>query len=295
MSKKFVFVCGLHRSGTTLLASEIARLDGCSGFYETRVLMDEGQFLQDVYPPDTKVGGVGEFGFSEASHRTEQSPLLTDDNIRRLRDCWRVHWDKDARVCIEKTPSNILATRFLQTCFPGSCFVVVKRHPVAVSLATQKWSRTPVHRLFDHWLRCHEIFEKDKWHLKHVHELSYEEYVSNPVGAMDNIAKFLGRPPVEANASQANGSYNEKYLARWRNMVSSSWLTPYYHRIIDTYEDRFLGYGYSLKEGLGFDLGEPKRRNKLVGEGVKFLANLGKPVARGSIKLEVAIRKWRTR
>ena len=54
-------------------------------------------------------------------------------------------------------------------------------------------------------------------------------------------------------------------------------------------------YGYSLKEGLGFDLGEPKRRNKLVGEGVKFLANLGKPVARGSIKLEVAIRKWRTR
>ena len=71
-NKKVVFVCGLHRSGTTLLASQISRMAGCSGFHNTGALKDEGQFLQDVYPPDTKAGGAGEFGFSKLSHRTEE-------------------------------------------------------------------------------------------------------------------------------------------------------------------------------------------------------------------------------
>ena len=55
---KYVFVCGLQRSGTSILGRNIARLENCTGFKNTGVLQDEGQFLQDVYPPDGAYGGT---------------------------------------------------------------------------------------------------------------------------------------------------------------------------------------------------------------------------------------------
>ncbi|TMP93275.1 MAG: hypothetical protein E6L07_10695 [Verrucomicrobia bacterium] len=70
---KYVFVCGLHRSGTGMLARNIARLEDCTGFQNTGVLQDEGQYLQDVYPPDREYGGVGAFGFDPRAHVTETS------------------------------------------------------------------------------------------------------------------------------------------------------------------------------------------------------------------------------
>src|SRR5436853_6695705 len=82
---KYVFVCGLQRSGTSVLARNIARLENCTGFKNTGVLQDEGQYLQDVYPPDRAYGGTGRFGFNPRAHLTEKSPLLTSENIDKLR------------------------------------------------------------------------------------------------------------------------------------------------------------------------------------------------------------------
>ena len=42
---RYVFVCGLARSGTSLLGRNIARLDNCTGFKNTGAGSDEGQFL----------------------------------------------------------------------------------------------------------------------------------------------------------------------------------------------------------------------------------------------------------
>ena len=61
---KYVFVCGLHRSGTTVLAHNVGKLKNCTGFENTGVTMDEGQYLQDVYPREAAHGGVGKFGFA---------------------------------------------------------------------------------------------------------------------------------------------------------------------------------------------------------------------------------------
>ncbi len=62
---KYVFVCGLQRSGTSLLGRNVARLENCTGLTNTGVFMDEGQFIQDVYPIDNDLGGAGRFGFDE--------------------------------------------------------------------------------------------------------------------------------------------------------------------------------------------------------------------------------------
>ncbi len=47
IDRKYVFVCGLERSGTTLLASNLAKLEDCTGFKNTGVMKDEGQYLQE--------------------------------------------------------------------------------------------------------------------------------------------------------------------------------------------------------------------------------------------------------
>ena len=245
---KYLFVCGLHRSGTTVLARCIGKLRDCTSFENTGVLMDEGQYLQNVYPVDDAYGGPGRFGFSIGAHLTENSSLLTAANISKLRASWDAHWDQSKPVRVEKTPSNLLMTRFLQAAFPNSYFVVIKRHPVAVSLATQRWCLTPLHRLFEHWMLCHEIFDQDKAFLRHVYELTYENFVSDPQKHLKQIADFIGIDFVGAPEQRVDKRCNAKYLDRWAQMLSSSPLSAYYFRLARMYEDGFAAHGYSVTE-----------------------------------------------
>ena len=48
--------------------------------------------------------------------------------------------------------------------------------------------------MFEHWLHCHAIYQRDKKHLKHVYELRYEDYVENQAKYHEEIAAFLVPP-----------------------------------------------------------------------------------------------------
>lgn len=242
---KHVFVCGLHRSGTTPLASAIGKLRECTTLQNTGVIADEGQHLQRVYPPDDAYGGAGKFGFAPQAHLTETSAILSPATVCLLRQSWERYWESDKPVRVEKTPGNLLMTRFLQAAFENTYFIVIKRHPVAVSLATQKWSRTSLCSLFEHWQRCHTIFDEDKKYLKHVYELKYEDYILDPGAHIEQIASFLDTDPSSGSAT-ARHDYNQRYLDRWSEMLQSSPFRTYYRLIASMYEERFAAYGYSL-------------------------------------------------
>jgi hypothetical protein len=297
---KYVFVCGLQRSGTSVLGRNIARFENCTGFKNTGVLMDEGQFLQDVYPIDGEFGGAGRFGFDPRAHRTEASKLLTPENVAKLRASWHAYWDPSKSICVEKTPANLLMTRFLQAAFPNSYFVVIMRHPVPVSMASQRWkvSVSPIYRLFEHWLHCHKLFEQDKKHLKRVYELRYEDYIENPDKYHQEIAAFIGtsvperpkedkfyyvtqwRNPVgvrvpEHAMESTSRAHNEKYFNSWCDLSKNSPFKHYYRYITAKYEPEFAKYGYSLTKGLSLKqegVSEPWGTSMAVGPLYCFMA-----------------------
>jgi hypothetical protein len=243
---RLVFLAGLHRSGTTLLARLLAAHPEVSGFSGTGAPADEGQHLQTVYPPATDYGGPGSFGFAPESHLTEASPLVSVDNARTLDEQWSPHWDLARRVLLEKSPPNLLKTRFLQALFPGSAFVVIVRHPIPVSIPTAKWRGTRRYdRLFEHWLRCHALFEADREHLDRVHVLSYEQLVRDPADVLGGIFEFLELDPIAPSEPVETGA-NEKYFGQWQKMKRDLRMRAYLDLVSLRYERRVRDYGYSL-------------------------------------------------
>lgn len=249
---QFVFICGLHRSGTTLLFRMLREHSAMSGFMNNKVatewlaLEDEGQFLQSVYPPGVVYGGPGRFAFAPEAHLTEESELLTPENKALLAHEWFPHWDLAKPYLLEKSPPNLVMTRFLQSVFPNSFFVIIERHPVAVALATEKWSPTGMDSLIEHWLVAHETFETDRPHLQRVMTVKYETLVSEPAAALRGIYAFLKVEPC-ATTFDATTEHNQKYFARWRELEKDPETSASIQECITRHEKRVSAFGYSLK------------------------------------------------
>ena len=245
--RRFVFVAGLHRSGTTLLARLLAAHPEVSGFSGTGAPADEGQHLQTVYPSDHAYGRPGRFGFAPEMHLTESSWLATEQNARRLFEEWSPHWDLSQPLLLEKSPPNLLKTRFLQALYPGSSFVVIVRHPIPVSIPTAKWRGTRRYdRLFEHWLHCHALFEADREHLERVHVLRYEQLVSDPAPVLRGVFEFLELDPIPLS-EPVDAEANEKYFRRWQELKRSDPRMRAYLDLVSLwYEHRVRRYGYSL-------------------------------------------------
>jgi hypothetical protein len=241
---RFVFLAGLHRSGTTLLARLLAAHPEVSGFSGTGVDADEGQLLQTVYPAARVWGGPGRFGFAPEAHFTEEQ--ASEAKARRLFEEWSPHWDLSRPVLLEKSPPNLLKTRFLQALFPDSAFVVVLRHPIAVSLATAKWRRTRrLGRLIEHWLRCHEIFAVDKPLLERVHVIRYEDLVREPEPILRGVFEFLELDPIPPSEPVEAGA-DERYFTQWRELKRDPRMRAYLDLSALRCERRARRWGYRL-------------------------------------------------
>jgi len=83
MEHHFIFVAGLHRSGTSVLHQILRSHPSVSGFFNTGVPEDEGQHLQTVFRPAMAFGGPGRFGFDPNSYMNEHHRLATAKNANR--------------------------------------------------------------------------------------------------------------------------------------------------------------------------------------------------------------------
>ncbi len=250
---RFIFVCGLHRSGTSILFKSLRDHPNLSGFHNTDSPEDEGMHLQSVYKPSGYYGGAGKFGFHPDAHLTELSVLVTDENRQKLFSEWSPYWDLSKQYLLEKSPPNLIRTRFLQAMFPDSYFIIMLRHPLAVSYATRKWYKKyriywrSFPRIFEHWLVCHEIFLQDQPHLKNAMVLNYEQFVAEPSAYTNRIYEFLGMNP-HPNNQKVLSSVNNKYFSMWKKDINGFLSGIIAKGMIKRFETRLNRFGYSLTD-----------------------------------------------
>ena len=211
--ERFLFIGGLHRSGTSILHRLLREHPSTSSFPGTGAPQDEGQHLQTVFPPAKPLGGPGRFAFAPQLYLTETSPLATSGNRDQLLREWGAYYDLGKAILLEKSPPNLIRSRFLQALFPGACFVFIVRHPIAVALATQKWSRTTLVELLLHWYVAHAIMLADLQHLQHYTLIRYEDFVEAPQTSLDRVCDMTGLERFTPRECVAN--HNDQYFARW--------------------------------------------------------------------------------
>jgi len=188
--ERLLFICGLHRSGTTLLERMLVnRFDlAC---LRADVHESEGQHMQGVYSPAYKFGGPGYFAFSTAMRR--ELDTLTDYPRHRqeILDAWQRFVVGTSNVLIEKSPPNLTKITWLRRVFPGARFVILLRDPRAVSAATQKWSKNSLPELMMHWNVAYHLAEKDFDPADCCH-VRYEDLCTQPDAVLERIGAFAG-------------------------------------------------------------------------------------------------------
>ena len=216
----FVFICGLHRSGTTLLENlmvsrfEISCLRG-------DVPENEGQHLQSLYSPASRFGVPGRFALNEEM-QAELHRLDDYVSCRKLiwQD-WCRHVVGTSPVLVEKSPPNLTKIWWLRRVFPNCRFVIVSRDPRAVSAATQKWTNATLAEMMKNWDVAYSACLKD-FDESDCIIIRYEDLAADPDREMQRIATFLGltgRAKSLEIAGRFNGisNTNDKYLAAHGN------------------------------------------------------------------------------
>ncbi len=212
---RFVFVIGMPRSGTTALARLVASHPKISGLTNTGAAYDEGDYLQSVYPKEADLGGPTRFGLHRNAHMTENSPLVKRAG-EQLFAAWSPYWDLSKPILCEKTPANIVRTRFLQAAMPNSSFIFITRHPMAQALAVLRWNyRVLLSTLVRNWLVCHRYLAEDLPHLRHSLMLRYDELARDPQTCSKAIEAFLQLEPG-IDASLIKPGLNDPYFRTWR-------------------------------------------------------------------------------
>ena len=137
---------------------------------------------------------------------TELSPELTPASVARLRAQWRSHWNTSQRLLVEKSPPDLLRTRFLAAVFPPAWFAVIIRHPLAVC----KRVKPPAARLVcaQNWLAGYEGALRDVSEGRlTAHVAYYEDWAARPIREMERLSAELGLPFTPSGAAAGSGGF----------------------------------------------------------------------------------------
>ena len=199
-----VFVCGMPRSGTSLVEQMIAAHPSVHGAGEVDILSG----LLDAYPDDM------------LSFDAEKIRDLADAYVRRLATAPR-----DGLFVSDKTPINVFFLGLAQVLFPNAKVIHCTRHPKDVALSCyfqnfksigMNWSNNvsdiaaymdAERKMMAHW--------RDTLSLD-VMSVDYQEMVNNPRDTGAKLIEFLGLPWDEAVASPETSTGAVLTASNWQ-------------------------------------------------------------------------------
>ncbi|MBO6520535.1 MAG: sulfotransferase [Rhodospirillales bacterium] len=177
---EMIFICGMPRSGTTLVEQTLAAHPAVTGAGEVDILSG----LLDDYPADVP------------DMDAARTRLLADTYLARLPVAPR-----DGRRVTDKTPQNVFFLGLIQALFPNAKIVHCRRDANDVALSNYfqnfkagglDWSTrlddirryaAAEDRIMAHWRDTLSIG---------IHEVAYEDMVANPEGEARKLLEFCG-------------------------------------------------------------------------------------------------------
>ncbi|MGB3710171.1 MAG: sulfotransferase [Erythrobacter sp.] len=174
---RYVFVAGLHRTGTSLTARIVGSHPAIATIEDADVPENEGCYLQGAIPHIARHGMPGHYATDPAQHLTEASAFNTLAVKERLEREWGAWFDPARPWRLEKSPVNLTRMRLLQALFPRAQFIVVTRHPLFMAEALRKWSDRPVAELAAYGVAAYRTMLADLDHLHAAMVVRYEDLV----------------------------------------------------------------------------------------------------------------------
>jgi hypothetical protein len=240
-NKQHIIITGLHRSCTSILFETIKKSELVSGHNNTGYPKDEASWLQSIYPQADEINGIHKFCFSKEYNLNENSDFLLSEN--KILYEWSKYWDLNKQILVQKSPSHIIHTRFIQKMLPNSYFVLIKRHPVFYYYSLYEWTNTyDLEELIDHWIYAHKKFNEDTKKIKNVIKIKSEEFIKNPIIVINRLNKFLNidlsiNDLTDIKMCESNSKYRNKWIL-YKNK----------DYIINKYELLINKYGYSFND-----------------------------------------------
>lgn len=215
-----IFVVGVPRSGTTLLAAYLSSHSRLScgtetDFFHFLTLVNEQELLSPSTWPNRaveflfrQVAGNGrhsvpeEYGLSQAevyNYLNAQSPsvtaLLSAITAPFTKKLGKHRW-------IEKTPNHLMHLAAIRRCFPQAAIIRIVRDPrdVALSIVKAPWDWAP--RTFPGALSMWRYLDAHSsaffTHDRNTHTVKYEDLVTNPREVLEMLCEFIGEEFEEA-------------------------------------------------------------------------------------------------
>ena len=203
---RFVFVAGLHRTGTSILAQLIAGHPAVSAIENAPVPENEGCYLQGAIPHTAMHGRPGHYATDPEQHHDESSRYNTLETKRRLLADWTPWFDGDAAWRLEKSPVNLTRMRLYQQLFPTCQFVVILRHPQVMAAALGKWVDDDPVALTAYALDAYDTLSRDLAFVHSALVLRYEDLVRRPDALRKAAFAFLELPDRDPGIDFRNGN-----------------------------------------------------------------------------------------
>jgi len=206
MHNHFVFIAGLHRTGTSLLARLLGAHPQISSITGAPVPENEGCYLQGAIPHTALHGRPGHYATDPLQHHVEGSRYDTLEVKQRLLADWSAWYDPAKPWWLEKSPVNLSRMRLYQQLLPTSQFIVILRHPQVMAAALRKWVDEPVEVLLQYGLAAYRQMAADLPYLHCALVLRYEDLVSRPSAALGAACAYLGLDPIAPALDVRNGN-----------------------------------------------------------------------------------------
>jgi hypothetical protein len=244
-----IFICGMPRSGTTLMDQMFSRHPKVQA---------GGELRATVYA----------FRNTEVAQKVLESELpddaLSDDVLTELAEHYVAHLHREglkSEYVSDKMPGNYLYAGLLALAMPRAKFLIMRRHPMDCLLSNfmQNFGQNqPFSTRIETMVSAYTQFDKTARHFAdllpdQVRDVSYEAVVADPEGQMRAVLEFVGLPYDETvlDHTKSMRQVNTASVVQVRQPIYSTSVAKWH---------RYAPYLKDLAEGLKDYLSEEDLR-----------------------------------